>query len=115
MTEKKHGTIFITGWKEQEDMVFMISDDGAGMQPEKLKALNAEMKLPLKEASAAGKAAKKTAPGSEPEAVSASRIGVYNTNLRLKILYGDQYGLSFESAPGRGTDVTIRLPAGLEE
>ena len=115
MTEKKHGTIFITGWKEQEDMVFMISDDGAGMQLEKLEALNAEMKLPLKEASAAGKAAKKTAPGSEPEAVSASRIGVYNTNLRLKILYGNQYGLSFESAPGRGTDVTIRLPAGLEE
>lgn len=117
MTEEKQGTILITGWLEGEDMVFMISDDGAGISPEQLNHLNEEMILPSQssqkrpsEPSAPSENAK-TASGSNPEAVSASHIGVYNTNLRLKSLYGSQYGLAFESTPGQGTTVIIRLPA----
>lgn len=117
MTEEKQGTILVTGWMEEEDMVFIIADDGAGMTPRQLEELRAEMELPP-EATADRSASKNSEQAgqskprsSSPEAVSASHIGVYNTNLRLKILYGPQYGLSFESSPGRGTEVTIRLPA----
>ena len=98
MTEQKKGSILITGWKEEGDMVFMISDDGAGIPPEKLDRLQAGTKKAGEQSPAAPN------PGN-------AHIGVYNTNLRLKSLYGSQYGLSFESRPGEGTEVTVRLPA----
>ncbi len=34
MKEEKQGTILLTGWKENDDLVFIISDDGAGIPPE---------------------------------------------------------------------------------
>lgn len=84
MKEEKTGSILLTGWMEGTDMVFIISDDGAGIPPEKLETLLEGEKR---------------------------HIGLYNTNLRLKMLYGEAYGLSFSSRPGQGTEVTVRLPA----
>lgn len=92
MKEEKKGTILLTGWKEGNDIVFIISDDGAGIPPEKLDSLLDE----------------------HTQAVvgsSSRHIGVSNTNLRLKSLYGSKYGLSFTSVPGQGTEVTLRIPA----
>ena len=37
--------------------------------------------------------------------------GLRNIDRRLKVKYGEAYGLSFRSEPGRGTSVTIRMPA----
>ncbi len=98
MTEKKSGSILLTGWREGDDMVFIVSDDGAGIPPEKLDSLQEGTKK---------------AEGTAPPAASgdSGHIGVYNTNLRLKSLYGSQYGLAFDSRPGIGTEVTVRLPA----
>lgn len=31
MKEEKKGTILLTGWREENDIVFVISDDGAGI------------------------------------------------------------------------------------
>lgn len=39
MKEEKKGTILLTGWREENDIVFVISDDGAGIPPEKLDSL----------------------------------------------------------------------------
>ena len=36
-------------------------------------------------------------------------IALVNTHTRLKLLYGEGYGLSIDSEPGKGTTVTIRL------
>ena len=92
MKEEKKGTILLTGWKEGNDIVFIISDDGAGIPPEKLDSLLDEH--------------------TQADVGSSSRhIGVSNTNLRLKSLYGSKYGLSFTSVPGQGTEVTLRIPA----
>lgn len=46
MTEKKTGSILITGWREGDDIVFMVSDDGAGIPPEKLDSLQEGAKKP---------------------------------------------------------------------
>ena len=92
--EEKKGHILLTGWPEDGDIVFILSDDGAGIPPEKLSSMLTE----------------------EPQSTlfhstGASHIGVFNTNLRLKSLYGDSYGLSFKSSPDMGTEVTVRIPA----
>ena len=81
---------------EENDIVFVISDDGAGIPPEKLDSLLDERT--------------QAAVGS-----SSRHVGVSNTNLRLKSLYGSGYGLSFTSVPGQGTEVTVRIPAQEEE
>ena len=96
MKEEKKGTILLTGWREENDIVFVISDDGAGIPPEKLDSLLDERT--------------QAAVGS-----SSRHVGVSNTNLRLKSLYGSGYGLSFISVPGQGTEVTVRIPAQEEE
>ena len=93
--EEKSGNILLTGWRQGGDIVFLISDDGIGIPPEKLESILAEGK------------GDSMANGTSDSV----HIGVYNTNLRLKRLYGDSYGLTFLSSPGTGTEVTIKIPA----
>ena len=40
-----------------------------------------------------------------------TNIAVYNTHRRLQILYGTDYGLTYSSNPGGGTEVEIHIPA----
>lgn len=86
--ESKEGTIVIMAWMEGEDIVFVISDDGVGIPPEKVPLI-------LDGTYEDGKG---------------SNIGIYNTHLRLQLLYGKSYGLHYESTPGHGTEVQVKLP-----
>ena len=97
-TEQKKGSILLTGWKSGDDIGFIISDDGAGIPPEKLDTLMHDMVHAHMDA------------GVKQQA-SPGHIGIYNTNLRLKSLYGEMYGLSFTSTLGKGPEVTVRIPA----
>ena len=48
--ESKSGTIVITGWMENEDVVLLISDDGVGISPEILSTILPEREKPSPEA-----------------------------------------------------------------
>ena len=37
-------------------------------------------------------------------------LGVYAVHQRLKYLFGEGYGLTIQSSPGKGTCITIRIP-----
>ena len=89
-TADKAGTIVLTGWMEDSDIVLLISDDGIGIAAEQLATI-----LSGEGASSSG----------------GTNIAVYNTHRRLQILYGPDYGLSYTSNPGQGTEVEIRIPA----
>ena len=92
--ESKSGTIVITGWMENENIVLLISDDGVGISPEILSTILS---------------------GSGNSQSGGTNIAVYNTHRRLQILYGKDYGLTYSSNPGKGTEVEIRFPAHREE
>ena len=92
--ESKSGTIVITGWMENKDIVLLISDDGVGISPEILSTILS---------------------GSGNSQSGGTNIAVYNTHRRLQILYGKDYGLTYSSNPGKGTEVEIRFPAHREE
>jgi two-component system sensor histidine kinase YesM len=87
-TDGKKGTILITGWQENEDICILVSDDGAGISPEVLPQILSE--------------------GNRHS--GGGNIAVYNIHNRLRLLYGEGYGLSYSSTPGEGCEVTIRIP-----
>lgn len=40
-------------------------------------------------------------------------IGINNVNQRIRIFYGENYGVSIESQPGKGTRIRLRFPVNL--
>lgn len=88
--ESKQGTIVLTGWLDEDDIVILISDDGIGMPEEKLENILT---------------------GNGSSGGKGSNIAVYNTHRRLQLMYGPEYGLKYSSTYGAGTDVEIRIPA----
>ena len=92
--ESKSGTIVITGWMENEDVVLLVSDDGVGIPPDILSTILS---------------------GNGNSQSGGTNIAVYNTHRRLQILYGSNYGLTYSSKPGEGTEVEIRFPAHREK
>ena len=42
-----------------------------------------------------------------------SSIGLYNINERIKLCYGEGYGMQIESVLGEGTSISIEIPASM--
>lgn len=80
---------------EKGTLLIAVSDNGCGMSPEELKQLNEKI-------------------NSKNEIVS-SKIGLHNVQKRLKMFYGENYGLKITSEPGAGTKVEISLPLNWED
>lgn len=77
--------------RQDENLVISVRDNGMGMDAEQINESLQKNEMIQTE--------------------KGSSIGLYNINARVKILYGDQYGIHIESAPGEGTCVFIVLPA----
>ncbi len=78
------------------DVCFRITDTGKGMEPGELAALQAKLNMENAEPTQNGQ------PGKS--------IGLSNIHNRLKLLFGEQYGIAIESRSGQGTTVTLKLP-----
>lgn len=89
----KTGRLRIAAFRQGQDLVITVEDDGVGMDE--------ETRLANFSASASS-------------ANTKGGYGVRNINERLHLAYGAEYGLSCESEIGRGTRVTIRIPAAEE-
>jgi len=85
------GTIRLSCLYEGTDVVFIVEDNGVGMDDDRLKTIRAHM---------AG--TRELPPG--------RGIGLRNVNDRIKLQYGEIYGLRIESSEHEGTRITIRLP-----
>jgi two-component system sensor histidine kinase YesM len=79
----------VSGYREDDKLVIICSDDGAGMTPEILE----EMQQVL-----------------SSSANRSSHTGLYNVNRRLQLKYGEEYGIQIESEHGKGTTLKIILP-----
>lgn len=87
--------------EDERDLLLWVEDDGAGMEPETLEAIRSSLAEPGAPLSA-----------NVPAPAPGRHIGMLNVNNRIKYTYGLDYGLvAIESAPDRGTSVTIRIPA----
>ncbi len=103
--EKKSdkGMIEIRGYATQTRLIIEVEDDGVGMDEKTLQNLNRQF------ASNSGQI--------EPADNSSERgssIALVNVNQRIKLLYGQKYGLKIFSTINEGTTVQIVLPYNLK-
>jgi len=90
------GTIHVLGTKSINRIIITISDDGVGIPDEKVHWINAILK--------------ESHIRKEINIQSGIGIGITNVNSRIKLYYGDEYGLHIDSMVGKGTVVTIVIP-----
>ncbi|MFB9325615.1 sensor histidine kinase [Paenibacillus aurantiacus] len=88
---KGGGCITIAGRADGDDVVLTVSDNGIGIPLEKLASLL-------------------EGPESRGGYPGLHSIGVRGVHERLRLYYGEPYGLSFRSAPGHGTEAFVRMP-----
>jgi sensor histidine kinase YesM len=88
----KHGekTIKIIAKAQENDLWITVIDNGIGMDTK-------EMNEKLRKCDV-------------DEVEAGNSIGLLNINARIKMLFGDEYGIQIESEPEHGTSVHLRIP-----
>ena len=81
--------IVIMGQKMGNDMAIVIKDNGEGIEPERLQKLKKQL---------------------NGENDNNGGIGVVNVHERIKLLYGEQYGIDIFSDYKKNTNVLIHIP-----
>jgi two-component system sensor histidine kinase YesM len=87
-----HGSILVEALRRDGMLVLRVSDDGVGMTPAKLEEVRALLTV------------------AHPHGEGLEGYGIHNVHERIQLSFGTQYGLRFDSAPGRGTTVEILHP-----
>lgn len=77
--------ITYSAWIQDERFKIMIEDNGSGMSQEKIDEVLAKE-------------------------LNMNKVGVRNVKERIQLIYGEKYGLWIDSAPGKGTAVSLTLP-----
>ena len=85
------GLIMVKAWQEENELYLSVADNGLGMTEDKVETI-----LTGKSSSGNGRG---------------SGIGVKNVNERIKLYFGEAYGITIDSEPDEGTTVIIHLPA----
>lgn len=89
--KRGNGKIVITGKIDGDILCFTVMDDGKGMEEEVLNKINKMLSGENKNRNEIG-------------------YGIFNVNERIRIIYGEEYGLRYKSIYGEGTIVELRHP-----
>ncbi len=84
------GEIKLTGRRVEGGALLAVSDNGIGMSEEEVRCLLTDDNRIHKHGSG---------------------VGLVNVNNRIRIFFGDEYGLKIESEPDEGTTVFVCIPA----
>ncbi len=88
---EENGKIIIHIYARQESLYIQVFDNGCGMTPEEVEQMKQNIYHHPKE--------------------SSRSIGLYNINQRIKLCYGDSYGLTIKSKKNWGTLIIMEIPA----
>lgn len=89
------GTVIIESALQGGNLLLTITDDGAGMDEETLNQARANCEQNVVK--------------------DAHSIGMSNVHNRIRLNYGDGYGLTLESSKGIGTTITLLMPAVIQK
>lgn len=82
-------SITILGSYENNCLVFRVTDNGVGIEPDRLQLLVDYL---------------------DGKNTAFTSIGLQNIQRRVQLYYGEEYGLQISSSPGHGTLVTLTIP-----
>lgn len=82
------GQLSITARREEQRVILSVRDDGAGITEERLQAIKRSMNDPQQQVG----------------------YGLCSVHERIKLYFGEPYGIQIESVNGLGTVVTVELP-----
>jgi two-component system sensor histidine kinase YesM len=85
------GKLAIAVWREADDLILQVKDDGVGLDREKLRQLNGML-------------------ADNHGRQGDSGYGIFNVNERIRLSFGQAYGLRFVETDGPGCTVEIRHP-----
>ncbi|ERI94564.1 ATPase/histidine kinase/DNA gyrase B/HSP90 domain protein [Clostridiales bacterium oral taxon 876 str. F0540] len=87
----KKCTLTVKSYISEEKVLIEINDDGAGIEEEKCNAINNELQTEyIKEE---------------------NHIGIKNVNQRIKLSFGESYGIEIKSRVNIGTSIIIAIPS----
>ena len=86
-----NGILTIAGRRSGDSVVFTVTDNGVGMSETDIAELNSRMR--------------------DEVYMENRHIGLVNVNRRIKIIFGESYGIAVSSRLGEGTAVTVTMPA----
>lgn len=86
---KRKTVIGISASLEQNGLLIIVKDDGRGIPGELLSDIRAAL---------------------ESEETPAKFFGLYNVHRRIRLMYGEKYGITIQSEAGRGTTVSMLIP-----
>lgn len=94
------GSITVKVERKDKLLYLTVQDTGQGIKEERLHYLQEELSHPEKTYIESE---------SQDEGESRKHIGIINVQKRIKLLYGEEYGMYIESKEGRGTRIIIKL------
>ncbi|BDG47584.1 sensor histidine kinase [Parageobacillus sp. KH3-4] len=92
------GHIWVQAEEQEGLLLIRVTDDGVGMSPEKLASLRESLSIDF------------TLGDTEKKMKNIKGYGMVNVQARLRLTFGDSYGLWIDSKEGQGTTVTIMHP-----
>ncbi|MDQ0194038.1 sensor histidine kinase [Paenibacillus wynnii] len=87
-TKESFGELLILGWREGDKVILKVKDDGVGIAPERLQTLTTAIK----------------------DQENQVGYGLNSVHERIRLYFGEEYGLHITSILGLGTEVSIELP-----
>lgn len=92
--EGENNRLVIAGRREQDILLLEVADNGVGMSQETIATI---------------------LEGEQKKHQAVTNIGIRNINERIRYYYGNCYGVSIQSVPGRGTVIRLSLPVVVED
>ncbi|MDQ0064086.1 two-component system sensor histidine kinase YesM [Paenibacillus harenae] len=94
---ERTGVLRIKGYRDGENLLLFVEDNGAGISPVKLAEINASIE-------------RRQSAADSLDAYSEYGIGLANVHDRIRISFGEAYGIGITSELEGGTSVSITIP-----
>lgn len=88
------GKLWVKATQEGTVLRIEVIDDGVGIDEERLRQVHSDL---------------------DGDSGKGKNIGIYNVNRRIKLYYGEKYGVTIHSEVGKGTKVVLMMPIRYEQ